>query len=176
MGNLFQRISLWIKEETQSIVPIFTLVRFSLCSFFVQSHACSLAREVGIYHLEWPCSGEGGGSAKAKFCFLEKGLDIGRVETAVSRSPLENVWVGMAVMQGEVEKDVGCDGRAWTGGPWGPCHQLVLRPQGKSVTLPGALLAFFKEWSCTNCCLRSPFVTNVRRSILWDYIFYLGIR
>lgn len=50
---------------------------------------------------------------------------------------------GMGVMQGEVEKDVGCDGRAWTGGPRGPCHQLVLRPQGKSVTLPGALLAFF---------------------------------
>lgn len=46
------------------------------------------------------CRGEGGSSAEVKFCFLEKGLDIGLAEKTVSRSPLENVWRGVGVVQG----------------------------------------------------------------------------
>lgn len=53
------------------------------------------------------CSGEGGSSTKAKFYFFEKGLAIGQAETTVSRSPLENVWLGMGVVQGGVGKVLG---------------------------------------------------------------------
>lgn len=84
------------------------------CPHFHFTHDSACARSaLGHMLALWPqkrgspgvtCSGEEGSSAEVKFCFLEKGLDIGQAEKTVSRSPPENVWMGVSVVQGGVGK------------------------------------------------------------------------
>lgn len=96
-----QTVALWIKQETPSIVPIFTLVRIqhvlTLCSI-----TCLLFDPGRGDHLAGQAVEKGVVLQKPSSVSLRKGWILDRQRQQFPEPPLENVWMG--VVQGGVGK------------------------------------------------------------------------